>query len=331
MRQRLGLIARILISGGILAYLASRIDFAKLGHVVMAMRGEWMGFAGLTFVPLAWLATERWRILLQVQGVNLSRWSAGQLFMIGHFFNAFLLGTTGGDVVKMFYVAQRAPDKKSAAALSVLMDRIVGLVALLMLAAVLCVVHYDFLTQTPQTTTAVWSVFMFSGAALGVLTLAALAPQLSRIPVLSKLMTRLPKPEVLTQLHEALVRYGTAPRALGQAVGLAFFIHALGFAQAYGAARALWGSAAFDFWQFMSVYPIMAFLAALPVSISGLGVREGLAVMFFALCGIAPEYATAVGLAVFALNLLWSLVGGLVYVSYDHAAKQASDFSPYRP
>jgi uncharacterized membrane protein YbhN (UPF0104 family) len=81
---------------------------------------------------------------------------------------------------------------------------------------------------------------------------------------------------------------------------------------------------------FLSILPVILFLAAIPISPGGLGVREGLAVLFFGLAGVPPEQATAMGLAVFFINQLWSGVGGIVYLTYESRLKQQADFSPLR-
>jgi uncharacterized membrane protein YbhN (UPF0104 family) len=330
MRRHLGLILRIFVSGGILAWLAFRLDFRKIGGVAAAMEPGWMVGAVLLFIPIAWLAMERWRLLLEVQGIHLSRGQSLQLFMVGHFFNAFLLGTTGGDVVKMFYVSQAAPGRKSAAALSVLMDRVVGLIALLALAAVFSGWHYPFLAQKPETAAAVWSVFAFSGAALSGIGLAWLLPWFGKMPFFARYAARLPLRATLQNLHDALVRYLKAPGAFGGALLLAFVLHGLSFAMNYGAARALWGDMLPPPLVFLCILPVILFLTAIPVSISGLGIREGLSVLFFGLAGVPPEQATAMGLAVFFINLLWSLVGGVVYLTYESRLKRSANFSPVR-
>ena len=59
-------------------------------------------------------------------------------------------------------------------------------------------------------------------------------------------------------------------------------------------------------------------LIALPVSISGIGVRETLFTWFFALLGIDGDQAVTFSLTYFAMNMLWSLVGGPFYFLYRH-------------
>jgi uncharacterized membrane protein YbhN (UPF0104 family) len=76
------------------------------------------------------LQAKRWLILLEVQGIVISYWRSLRILLIGMFFNLFLLGSTGGDIIKIFLIMREAPDKKAGALLSVFIDRVVGVLAL---------------------------------------------------------------------------------------------------------------------------------------------------------------------------------------------------------
>ena len=78
-------------------------------------------------------------MLLGVHGVHLSYWRIFELTMIGQFFSAFLLGTTGGDVIKIFYAARAVPQRRAAVAFTVIVDRVIGLVALLLFGVALSI------------------------------------------------------------------------------------------------------------------------------------------------------------------------------------------------
>jgi uncharacterized protein (TIRG00374 family) len=83
------------------------------------------GFACYGIVEM--LAGIRWHLLLRVQGIHLGWPRLFMLLIIGVAFNYLIPGGTGGDVVKVFYLLKETPGKRSAALLTVLMDRLVGL------------------------------------------------------------------------------------------------------------------------------------------------------------------------------------------------------------
>ena len=62
------------------------------------------------------LQTERWRRLLRVQEINLGWWRTLRVYLIGAFFNLFLLGATGGDIVKIYYAMRETVFQKECRA-----------------------------------------------------------------------------------------------------------------------------------------------------------------------------------------------------------------------
>ena len=95
------------------------------------------------------LAAFRWYILLRVQEVNLPPWRVGALLMLGIFFNMFMPGGTGGDVLKIYFLLKEIPKKKAEGLLAVLMDRLIGLLALIMISSVIIGIRYNWLKTNP--------------------------------------------------------------------------------------------------------------------------------------------------------------------------------------
>src|ERR1044072_8121917 len=79
---------------------------------------RWIIAAILTYVVVEFAAVVRWQILLKVQGINLSNARITALFFIGMFYNQFLPGGTGGDVVKTYLLWKETPGKKPGALLA---------------------------------------------------------------------------------------------------------------------------------------------------------------------------------------------------------------------
>lgn len=83
-----------------------------------------------------YFATWRWQLLLSVQKLNLSRVECFKLNLIGLFFNYVMPGGVGGDVVKGYYIVKDHPKNRMGAGMSVLLDRVMGLYAMLILAII---------------------------------------------------------------------------------------------------------------------------------------------------------------------------------------------------
>ena len=78
-------------------------------------------------------------------------WPYG-LIMIGLFFSLFIPGGTGGDIVKGYYLLKEAPvGRKTSAALSIVMDRLLGLLGIAILAGTVTAYRWKWLTSDPVT------------------------------------------------------------------------------------------------------------------------------------------------------------------------------------
>ena len=114
---------------------------------------RWIVAALVCYFVVELAAGVRWWILLKVQQIHLSISRVAGLFLIGMFYNQFLPGGTGGDIMKSYLLLKETPGKATGALLAVVFDRMVGLVALITITGVLIALRYDWLTQTAGDTT----------------------------------------------------------------------------------------------------------------------------------------------------------------------------------
>ncbi len=318
MKPRLLFLLRLLISGGVLALIFSKLDLQKLAQVAERMSLPWFALALLIWGGVPLLASVRWRMLLASQSIFLSYRKVLDLFFVGHFFNAFLLGTTGGDLIKILYASKAAPEKKSEATLTIIIDRIIGLIAILIMALILIPLQWSFLTQTPETQAAALAVMgVILGGICGVIGLLLL-PQLEKIQFLKKTVQQLPFAEQRIRLFQAYLVFTQSWKTNFKTLLISFMIHSLLFGSAIAVLRSL--GIQVEWLPFISTLPIIGVLMAVPISISGFGIREGLFVIYLGLAplGIDQEHAITFSLLYFCVNLFWSLIGGLFYIGYRH-------------
>src|SRR5207237_10222498 len=88
---------------------------------------------GLTIL----LGVVRWHSVLKAQGLALPMGRATEISLVAHFFNSFLLGSTGGDLMKAYYAARETHHKKTEAVVTVFVDRLLGLWAMLLFAGLM--------------------------------------------------------------------------------------------------------------------------------------------------------------------------------------------------
>lgn len=316
LRRRIGLILRTLVSVVLIGWLLRKMDLPDLWPILYTVDVNWLIAGLLCFLPILLVVSWRWRMLLGVHGVHLRFWRVFELTMIGQFFSAFLLGTTGGDVIKIYYVARAVPQCKAAVAFTVIVDRVIGLIALLLFGVILSLGQLTVLFSKPDTKffTSLFYFFALGGVVFSLL--ASFGPLLLQHQAVRIFLKRLPFIHRGTSIFSA---YEVTARALGtNLVALIGSLpsHFCSIAMGYCIFRALHLQG--PLLTFCSILIMVNMLIALPVSISGLGLREYLFITFFALFGIDKEHAFAFSLTYFALNVLWSLAGGPFYFLYRH-------------
>ncbi len=273
--------------------------------------GLWWFLPGICALGLAiLLQTQRWIILLRVQDITISFWRALRILLSGMFFNLFLLGSTGGDVIKIFFIMREAPGKKAGALLSVFIDRIVGVAALAAVSAVVIIARWsDLMRCAPM---GVLTVAVILGGSLGFIIAAWLV---DRFQLTTRLPHWLPLHAKIAEAAAAFSQYAKAGGSVGKAFLLSIPAHLLFFSTFYFAAKAF--SAGLSLIGIYCVMPVVTSVTALPISLGGAGVREGLFITLLgALYRTPKEIAMSISISGFLMAVFWSLVGGLVYLLY---------------
>jgi len=275
----------------------------------------WLWIALVLFGMVEVAAVVRWQILLRVQGIAIGWGRLTALMMIGLFFNIFMPGGTGGDVAKIFYLLKETPGKKAAALLAVMVDRFVGLVGLIVIAAFVIYWRYDWLTQTPITSGLLFTLWALFGSAL---VFIAVSYSITRLGLVHKLPPRFPLRERLVEMSVAYNLYGRAWRSSLAALAISMATHFTLFIQFYFVAIAFRAAAVkVHFMDFISMMPMVNTLSAMPISIGGAGVREGLFVKLLGdLSQVDEATATIISLTGYMVIVLWGILGGVIYLFY---------------
>src|SRR5207302_8261657 len=122
---------------------------AKMAEALRTANYRWVVVGIFSYLLVEIFAAFRWQVLLRVQKIHLSFPRIAGLFLIGMFYNQFLPGGTGGDIIKSYLLLKETPDKKAGALLAVVFDRLIGLVALVAITVTLISLRFDILSKTP--------------------------------------------------------------------------------------------------------------------------------------------------------------------------------------
>ena len=247
----------------------------------------------------------RWWRLLAVASCPTSWWNTLRLTFLGLFFNLVMPGLTGGDMVKAVIVVRENPQARARALVSVAVDRLIGLVALLALAAAVILAKGDTFAEIRLPVLG-GLVFAVVGAAV------YFNGTLRRLVHFDALLERLPLGDKLRMIDDAVVLYARHPYELGLAVLLSLWNHffaILGVAalgQAFGVTLA---DVSLGDW--FALVPIANIVASLPVAPGGWGLGEATYQFLFELIGASGTLGVAVSVSFRLCQVVLSLIGGL--------------------
>jgi len=290
-------------------------DPEKRAQMVEALKNaqyQWVAIGILAYVLVEIAAAFRWHVLLKVQGIHLSLPRLSGLFLIGMFYNQFLPGGTGGDIIKSYFLLKETPDKKAGALLAVIFDRFIGLVALIAITGALISLRYDFLSKTTETRWLLRFLLVLLGASiLGLLSTFVI----SGFKLFHSLPKKFPGREKLIEISAAYHLYAHHWRATLAAFGASIVAHLATFATFLCVAYSL--RANVKIVDFFAVMPIERTISAMPISFAGIGWREKvLQIMLHGLCGVPEATAILIGSLSFLVVLICCLPGAIVYFFY---------------
>lgn len=266
--------------------------------------------AGIT----VFLGVVRWRMVMEVQGLHLPLSRATGITFVAQFFNSFLLGSTGGDLIKAYYAARETHHKKTEAVVTVFVDRLIGLWSMLLFALLMMVPNFNLLFSHEKLGACALLILSLFGGCSAFLSIAFWGGVSRRFPKARIYLRKIPKGDLLERSFDSCRQFGRERVFMVKAVAMSMAINALCVMQVITLANGL-GLHISNVALFVIV-PIISCISALPITPSGLGVRENLFVLMLA----APEIhvpatmALSLSLLTYATNLFWSVVGGAVYV-----------------
>lgn len=282
------------------------IEVDKL-KVLLNPKIIFFGFSliALNTLFLAW----RWHVLLKFYKFTTKFINALRFYLIGVFFNYALPGSVSGDLVKAFYISRTQPNQKMKAALSVLIDRVLGLYSMLLMSFFSSV----FVFQTADASSPLvrliessWAILALASIGLG----ALFTVPISKAPGIRKI-------KKISSLLNSLYELGRTPQVILSSMALSIVGQMLTMFFFYWIAPYFGFSV--SFWTCLFCVPLGFIVMAIPISPAGIGVGQ---LAFYKLFeALEPGSGDAGSLAVTsfqAFQLLWGLIGAYVYIRYKH-------------
>lgn len=304
--------AKLAVSLALLAFLLSRVDAADLWAGARKASPSWLvaalGIYTLNIVAGAW----RWHLLLDAQHVPVRRRTLFGSLLVATFFNNFLPSNIGGDVIRIRDTASLARSRTLATTV-VLVDRGLGLMALVLISAVgaTMAAHLHGSGSSPVWPSWLWAAFACGVAVTGP---AIYAPAgVERLLQPLKVLHAEWVGDRIETMVAALGRFRERPRAILGCFSGALIVQALVVLFYVAIAAAL--QIPIHSWDLAVIVPLSLVVQMLPVSINGFGVREATFSFYFTRIGLPIASGVLLSLVAAAVMMFFSLTGAFAYIS----------------
>ena len=251
----------------------------------------------------------RWHLLVPLTGSKIKIRDATYLTILGHFFNQMLPTSIGGDIVRGWQ-AHKIGMPLNSAAISVALDRIIGLSGLL----ILIIVAQPFLLQRMNN-------IGFQLMSLGLISIGIVGLfTLFKFHYFSLPFEKFELLRGLYKLSSTTDRLSSKPLTALITLIISLVVHFLALLLTKLYASAL--EVNVSFFEMSLIVPTVLMVSSLPVSIGGWGVREaGLAAGFIVL-GHSPSHAITISLLIGLSNLAVALPGVMIWaLKSDNSGK----------
>jgi len=262
----------------------------------------------------------RWWLLLRSQSIFIGFWAAVRLYFLGWFYNNFMPGSVGGDLLRAWYVT-RHTDKKFEAVLSVFVDRVIGLTSTLVIAAFFYLLFIREQGKAIPFESRIgflklvlfWAIIVIAAFFCVLL----LHKRGRSLPAKAWAYIRVPTVRMIIKFKDAFVIYCRKPLTILAVFGLTVFLQLLTITGFWFLGRNMGIQAGIKYYYVF--FTLAWVLGAVPVSIAGAGVVEGLlASLFFTVAGVAKDAASALALCQRAVWMLASLPGAAIHLMGAH-------------
>jgi glycosyltransferase 2 family protein len=313
-RQAAFLVLKLAFAATVLAWLFHKVNGRRvIETVVSAGRAEIAGGV-LLCLGMVIIAGWRWHRWLAIFDIDVPTGPLICIAQIGQFFVMFLPGPLGDDLTRMLYISRLAPGRVGEACTTVLLDRCIGLAAVLVL-AVVCIPWQWHVLSSARETRWLALIILSAGAAISFLGAVFFLVGHPTHLWFEKRLRSLPAHSLRDEAARIWGLLCANKRSIAQIGCAALATQLLSCMVFYLAGRSVGLHVSLLGW--LTFIPIVLASNALPITYAGLGVREYLLVLFLGVTAqVEGERALAASLIVFSIMLIVCLLGGMVYILY---------------
>ncbi|MEA3330260.1 MAG: lysylphosphatidylglycerol synthase transmembrane domain-containing protein [Campylobacterota bacterium] len=297
-------IIKLIITAVMFYFLFQYVDFQNLIHILAKSHGGTILIALLFQIGSTYLAAYRWRLIMRLLVFDESVSYYVKSYFKGTFFNQVLPSSIGGDAVRIIDLTQKGYDKKDAF-YGIFVDRIVGLVGLLVLNLLATIIFYGTFDKD-------FSLLIIL-ITLGGISGFAVLFHLEKITFLANY-------KFLNLFHRLARRLNSLysdRTLLFKHIGISIGVHFLSVLTLYALALSIDFHISFQI--FLIAVPPVFLLTIIPISLAGWGIREGAMIGIFMLVGADQTKVLAMSILYGLLLIISSFPGAYFWVKSKKA------------
>jgi uncharacterized protein (TIRG00374 family) len=305
------------------------VGWEKLGNTLLKVNLPVFALALAIFIVSMIVIGLRWWLLLRAQSIHVPFWAAVRLYFLGWFYNNIMPSSVGGDFIRAWYVT-RHTDRRLEAALSVFVDRAIGLASTLAIAAFFYilflhgrtdVVSFDRPGGFGQSLAKYRPVLLWAGAivAAGFCSLSLFRSGRS---LLTKAWSFIRQAglRVISEVKDSIVIYCKKPVSVLAAFGLTVFVQISTITGFWLIGTSMGVGASIKYYYVF--FTLVWVLGAVPISVGGAVVMEAALIsLFVRVAGVERDAALTLALCQRIIWMLASIPGAVIHVIGAHLPK----------
>jgi len=250
------------------------------------------------YILTIYISTLRWHLLTGISSKHpiISIKKLFSLYMIGCFFNTMLPGVISGDTLRIYYLYKETGNSKVSFG-SPFLDRYTGYAGMLFIGLIGFSFSYKFIKYTPIK----W-----------VIPSIVIAFIIGSFIVFSLKIGK--KFSVLENFYDYIIEFFKMKYLILKSFSLSVLIQFIVIISVYVIAKGI--KAEVSLLELFFFLPIIATITTIPISISGIGVRESAFMLLFGTVGIKPEVAATISFTWFLSYVIGSLPGAIFYLKW---------------
>ncbi|MBA7596376.1 hypothetical protein ES703_03346 [subsurface metagenome] len=307
-KRSLLIVVRLIVGIGLLLFLFSKADTSKVLAILKQTDFLFIVLSIIFFLLAVAIISARWKILLSAHSIDIPFHKTFSYYLVGFFFNNFLPTGVGLDIVRGVYASNNY-GKKAECFASVISERMIGFFSILLLGIFslpLFIVKNRFI------------LFIFLGLVfLTILFIAGIFfflkgktlkrfNWLFKIKILSKLKNK------IKRLYDALYYYKKRKLVVFQTILLSFLFQVILITMAFFIGKAL--LVEIPYYYYLAFIPVINIASMIPITINGIGIREGLYVFLFNLASVKSSQSILISIIYLGITMVVSLSGAVIFI-----------------